>query len=405
MGDIEKKLMILLFFIIISLALIHTVSAEDNVRKEIIINTSEISNISNITILEFSKKSDIDAVIEGQRSIDKSLSILNIVATLMGVLVGLISIIIVLSVSFGFFEFKKWVSIRKSMEKDAEIINNLQNKGEIYLRTLRNEIEKNYEFSTEKPSDDVIEKLDEFSNRLEFLEMLGVPLESKDYKNHALDLFYKKKYELAIKMFDKAIELDHNDFVSWNFKGNALYKLDRFEEANKSFDKAIELKPDVDASWSGKGIVHASLKRYDEAVRYFEKSVELAPKIAINWHLKGIALLNLNKYEEALKDFEKAIELNQNNFISYDRKSSALLKLNRYDEAIEASKKAIELKPDYANAFYNCACIYSLKGNKEKTISILKKAIEIDNSYKEKAKSDEDFEKFLEDKDFIELVS
>ena len=47
----------------------------------------------------------------------------------------------------------------------------------------------------------------------------------------------------AIKSFDKAIEIDSNNEITFLKKGNCLYNLDRFSEAVVCYDKAIEIDP------------------------------------------------------------------------------------------------------------------------------------------------------------------
>jgi tetratricopeptide (TPR) repeat protein len=67
--------------------------------------------------------------------------------------------------------------------------------------------------------------------------------------------------------------------------------------------------------------------------------------------------------------------------------------------ALKACNITIELKPDspdFAVAWYNRACVYSIKGEKEKALSDLKRAIGLDVSYKDEAKTDEDFKRLVE---------
>jgi len=73
------------------------------ITNEIFQHMNEII-ILNATFSDSSQKNGIEEiVIESQNSFDKSLSILNLVATLMAVLVGLITLIIVIAIACGIF--------------------------------------------------------------------------------------------------------------------------------------------------------------------------------------------------------------------------------------------------------------------------------------------------------------
>jgi tetratricopeptide (TPR) repeat protein len=53
------------------------------------------------------------------------------------------------------------------------------------------------------------------------------------------DVFYKNNsYDLALRCYDKAIEIDQKNAYAWNKKGNILKKLNRTDEAILAFDKA-----------------------------------------------------------------------------------------------------------------------------------------------------------------------
>ncbi|MGB8218241.1 MAG: tetratricopeptide repeat protein [Candidatus Methanoperedens sp.] len=409
MNNARKVLIGIILSIIIVSTVVHTVLAQKNETIDTIQQENKTTAAPNTTFSEVTQKSELtkeDIITEAQRSFDRSLSILNIVAASMAVLVGLITIIVVIAIALGFFEYSKWKAIRKDIEKEANIIREIRNKAEKDVNMLRDEIEKiPHTPLTEKPSEEVIKKFDDFASRLELLEALGVLLKPEDYYNRGFDLYFKGKYELAIKAFEKATELKPDYAEAWSMKSTVLARIGRNEEALKAAEKALELKPENSMQWGAKGIVLINLKRYDEALKAYEKALELKSDSAISWHFKGIVLINLKRYDEALKTFEKAIELKPDNAISWDRKGDVLIKLGRHYDAIEALEKAVELKPDFAKAWYNSACAYSIKGDKEKALSCLKKAIELDTSNKEDAKKDKDFEKLWDDKDFKKLVA
>jgi tetratricopeptide (TPR) repeat protein len=53
-------------------------------------------------------------------------------------------------------------------------------------------------------------------------------------------LYRRKRYEEAVKCFDRSLELSSSKgFNTWYMKGNSLYQMNEFKEAVKCFDKSI----------------------------------------------------------------------------------------------------------------------------------------------------------------------
>ena len=158
------------------------------------------------------------------------------------------------------------------------------------------------------------------------------------------------KYEEAIKCFDKAIEIDPKNILSWFRKGVAFHSIAtekmfgepeiskeeledllkrQSENAVECFDEAIELVNKVDTTASvisyvhetkpflvkiklylHKGITLVILHRPEEAIKCFDKVIELEPKDAQCMVPQiSVALQELEKHEEANKCFEHALDL------------------------------------------------------------------------------------------------
>ncbi len=112
------------------------------------------------------------------------------------------------------------------------------------------------------------------------------------------------------------------------------------------------------------------------------------------------------QWSKALEYARGAIDKEPNNFLAYKRLGLALWYSDKKDEAIDAMKKSIELQPEFASAYYNLACFYAIDNMKTEMLFHLKKSIELDKytNYREMAENDEDFDRFIEDDDFLEIV-
>ena len=275
---------ILLIIVVIG-CLTHTSWGQEN----------DIVNITHPSSLPArSAFSDEDILNHAQKSLDRSISILNTVATLMGALVALLTLIIVIGGALGFLEYRRWQEFKQQAKKSADeakeyaseakkaaeqakpIIDSLK-KAEEEIDTFR-ERAKHFPSLSEPFSEDQKKILDEYGKKIEFLEAFGVPLKPEDYLNRGTDFYQREEYELALKVFDKATELKPDYAGAWNSRGVALGKLGRYEEALDACDKAIELKPDYANAWYNKACAYSLIGDKENALKNLSKAIDLDAK-------------------------------------------------------------------------------------------------------------------------------
>ena len=73
-----------------------------------------------------------------------------------------------------------------------------------------------------------------------------------------------EKHNEASHSYDKAIEIDSNNFKAYHNKGSALLYLNKFEDAIQFFNKAFEINPNSSISYHNKGNILIFLKQFDE---------------------------------------------------------------------------------------------------------------------------------------------
>ena len=117
------------------------------------------------------------------------------------------------------------------------------------------------------------------------------------------------------RFFDKALEINPNDFDTLYDKGDALARLGKPEEAVASFDMV--------------GITLTKLGKHEEAVASFDKALEINPNNMKTLSNKGVALARLGKHEESVASFDKALEINPNELDILFNKDLVLAKLNQ----------------------------------------------------------------------------
>jgi tetratricopeptide (TPR) repeat protein len=209
-------------------------------------------------------------------------------------------------------------------------------------------------------------------------------------------------------------------------KGNLIYNVnDSIEElAKQNLQTMLDIKNhEAGSSWAKWGAI-LSMKAEAQVQAMLLKSIAEQQKILIRQNEVIIRLIysHMGKKDDEPDELSEGIEdtpeekkddnpdetgksvENIPEEESWYNKGVEFYELGQYDDALKAYKKALEINPGYADAWYNLACVYSLLDNKNQGLFNLKKAIEIDESIKEDAKRDEDFENLWFDDDFKKLT-
>ena len=155
-----------------------------------------------------------------------------------------------------------------------------------------------------------------------------------------------KKFEEAIKLFDRVLEAEPDDLIALILKGIALGNLDKFEEAIKLFDRVLEVAPDDLKALCNKGVALGHLDKLEEAIKLLDRALEVAPDDLTTLSNKGVALYNLGKFEESIKLFDRVLGLDPDYLTALTLKGVALYNLGKFEESIKLFDRVLGLDPD-----------------------------------------------------------
>ncbi|MDM8568675.1 SIR2 family protein [Thiotrichales bacterium HSG1] len=202
-------------------------------------------------------------------------------------------------------------------------------------------------------------------------------------------------YNLAFEKFQQAIAIkpdDHEAFYNW---GNGLGKLAEIKPelaeslynlAFEKFQQAIAIKPDD----------HEAFYNWGNGLG---KLAEIKPEAAESLYKQAF-----EKYEQAIAikpDYHEAFN-NWGNYLLYLAKTKSGSEAESlYNQAKEKCKKCVDL----GGKCYNLACTYALTADKENALFYLNQSLENGEYSTEFVQNDEDWKKYLEDKDFKEIVN
>ncbi len=150
------------------------------------------------------------------------------------------------------------------------------------------------------------------------------------YNNQGLKEYQKGNYDLAIKNFNKAIELNPNNAISYHNRGLAYFKTGSkytpegrasLENAISDLGRAIELKPDYVEAYYHRGLAHI------EFIHFYDSPFTQTQN---------------ERFDKALNDFNKALELDGTFYLAYAGMGNAHDRYGKFNEAVEWHNKALD---------------------------------------------------------------
>lgn len=164
-------------------------------------------------------------------------------------------------------------------------------------------------------------------------------------------------YNLALADFDKAIELEPNDPLSYTMRGYAHYHFEKYPQALKDWDKALQIDSAYLQAYLLRYLYHSHvLKDKKLALSDLNKAIKLNPDKPLGYSMRSLFyLFDEERYDLALSDINKAIELDPNAGHHYSSRGYIYLKLEDYQRAIEDFNRCLELDPKLYTVYHNLA--------------------------------------------------
>ena len=133
--------------------------------------------------------------------------------------------------------------------------------------------------------------------------------EAKKYLTRAYKLYQREKYTKALGEYDKAIQIDQDNFKAYFWRGRTYIRIERYEDAIADFKMVVNLKPDYIPAYDNLGWLYSRREEYDESIIYLTKSLELEPRNGWAYYYRGRNFFLKGDLVKALNDEEKACEL------------------------------------------------------------------------------------------------
>jgi adenylate cyclase len=200
----------------------------------------------------------------------------------------------------------------------------------------------------------------------------------------------KREVELAIEMFQKAVDTDPDFLRAWVqlAEQGSIYALffskdEKWRKlADRAATKASELAPGQAESYLAQGYAHATSERFVDSERDLRKAVELDPALGRAWHHLARAEQHQGKSQQAIASYEKATEFDPDDY------ESPLLATNLHFAAddmagarrtakvgVERAARILQDYPDNQRAYYLGSSGHFILGNMEKALQWTERAL------------------------------
>lgn len=181
-----------------------------------------------------------------------------------------------------------------------------------------------------------------------------------------------RKYEAALKCYDKLLEIKPFESYYLSLKAIVLGRLGKYDDALKFFDKALYMHLNYDYAFDEKGKLLVKMERYDEAIECFKNALEIK-QYSYYWSRLASCYYNLKEFDEALRCCDNSIELFSNNFEANFIKANSYFELAEYRMSRHYCKKACEIKSSDELEIINNEFLPAFIRNKINSFNDLKK--------------------------------
>ncbi len=180
-----------------------------------------------------------------------------------------------------------------------------------------------------------------------FQALLEVDRERSAYGHEILALYYRDMGLLNEEMeeWKKALSVVETERYAGNL-ARAYERLGRYQEAIAMFKKTVQLDPNSVKTYVNLGNSYASLGDYEEAQRYYREAIDKDPYLLPAYTNLGGLLSRMGDYEEALKVLDSAIRINPDYFPAYNNIVAVYSRMGKPKDVIPLLRAYLKRNPE-----------------------------------------------------------
>ncbi|MCK4427635.1 MAG: tetratricopeptide repeat protein [candidate division Zixibacteria bacterium] len=179
-----------------------------------------------------------------------------------------------------------------------------------------------------------------------FKALLDLDVERGAYGHEILAYYYRDKRLInkEAEEWEKAFSIVENERYAVNL-GKSYGKLERYQEAIAIFKRVIQLNPNSANGYFNLGNALLDIGKYEEAQKQYQMAINRDPYFYQAYARLGALLTEMGHYEEGLKVLKSAIEINPDYFLTYYGIAIAYSRMGKPKEGIALLRAYFERNP------------------------------------------------------------
>lgn len=166
-----------------------------------------------------------------------------------------------------------------------------------------------------------------------------------------------------------------------NNLGEAYDKLGKYDLAIKEFESAIQLNPGYFFALNNLGNVYGKKKDYPRAIHYFENALSQKPDYAPAHYNLARALHLLGRPSEALRSYRQAIRFNPYFEQAFYNLANLALSSGLIDESEKNFLRFLNMQPNHAKARFGLGNVYVMQGQSDKAYAEFQRSASLEPAF------------------------
>ncbi len=205
---------------------------------------------------------------------------------------------------------------------------------------------------------------------------IGMP-DPIEYRNRGIEAHQNKDYNLAIRLYNKAMEIEPDSAIVYLVRGFAYEELGFPYLAIQDYTQALALEPENATAYLSRAVLYLENGKFAQAIQDSDSAIAYQVDNYPAYLNRANAYSSLGDFVRAFDDYDKVLELDPNNPAVYSRRGSAYFAKGDDDLAIQEFNMALGLDPNSADAYFGRGLAYYRKDELDRAAQDFSRATSI----------------------------